>query len=259
MYVAKSGRGGVRAFSPDYGHREHADAAPEAGAPNAPAAGDVLFRPVAEASGRTVWADAVARRPDGSFENTGVSGLADVLAAVGRWWAVTPVPARVSLSAGDLRATRLSDRISAALLRHDLPPEALVLRVERNALLDAGEQLPPLLAALRARGLHTAIDGHGPGALALARLRDLPADYVHLDPALTGDVVADPRCALVVGHTVALARALGTHVVAESADEQTKAVLTRLGCTVLAPPLRPLPADEFEVWLRRDDAVQPMV
>jgi diguanylate cyclase (GGDEF)-like protein len=259
MYVAKSGHGGVRTYSREFDRRSRVDPAGDDRGPAAAAASALHFRPVVDADEQILWADAVVRRPDGTAEDAGVSALGEVLAAVGRWWAVAPVPARVRLSAGDLRAARLPDRVSTALLRHDLPLAALVLHVGQNALLDSGDEVSSLLAALRARGLHTVIEGQGqgPGALALARLRDMPADHVHLDPALTGDVVTDQRCSLVVAHTVALARALGTHVLADSADEHTDAVLTRLGCTVVRSPVPPLPADEFGAWLRRDDAVQP--
>jgi predicted signal transduction protein with EAL and GGDEF domain len=259
MYAAKSGRGGVRSYSPEREHPGRVDAAADGGIPPTAPVGDVHFQPVAEISGRTLWADAVSRRPFGDTEDAGLSGLAEVLTAVCRWWAVVPLPARVSLSVGDLHTTRLADRISATLLRHDLPPEALVLRVGQSTLLDAGEQAAAQLAVLRARGLHTAIDGHGPGALALAGLRDMPADYLHLSSALTGDVVTDPRCALVVGHTVALARALGSHVLADSIDERTDAVLVRLGCTVVRRQVGPLPTDEFEAWLRRSDTLRSPV
>jgi diguanylate cyclase len=67
---------------------------------------------------------------------------------------------------------------------------------------------------------------------------------------VTADAVADPRASLVVGHTVALARALGSTVHADSVDEHTDAVLARLGCQVLRAATGPLPADGLEQWLR---------
>ena len=121
--------------------------------------------------------------------------------------------------------------------------DSLVVRIDRSALLTAPDGAPTLLAAMRSRGLRTTVDSAGPGALALARLRDLQVDFLHLDPALTEDVVRDSRAALVVRHTAALARALGCTVTAEASDAATNAVLTRLDCVVLRAPLAPSTAD----------------
>lgn len=150
----------------------------------------------------------------------------------------------------DLGQPRLADRVSAALLRSGLPPGALVCRLPHDpgpAVVD----VPGLLAALRTRGVRTAVDGFGPGVLALGRLRDLPVDEIHLDPGLARDVGTDPRAALVVQHTVALAGALGSTVVAEDGD--TTPDLVRVGCLVLRrPDSAPiLSAGRFGPWLQQ--------
>ncbi len=84
-------------------------------------------------------------------------------------------------------------------------------------------------------------------------LRDLPADWIRLSPDLTRDVLADPRLALVVEHTVALARGLGTVVLAEGVDESTAAWLTRRGCQVLAGESAVLTTGQVTEWLRAQD------
>ncbi|WP_167760473.1 EAL domain-containing protein [Blastococcus sp. CT_GayMR16] len=126
---------------------------------------------------------------------------------------------------------------------------------DRAPLTDAPHAVPPL----RSRGIPTAVEAYGSGAVVLARLRDLPVDRIALHPAVAAEVVADPTAALVVGHTVALTRVLGSTVHADSVDVHVDATLTRLGCEVLHAGSGPLPADEFEAWLRRDDAVRPFV
>ena len=78
--------------------------------------------------------------------------------------------------------------------------------------------MPPLLPRC-GPGHPSAVPALGTGALALVALQDLPADRILLDRALTRDVVADRRANLVVAHTVALARALGCTVLADSVDE----------------------------------------
>jgi EAL domain-containing protein (putative c-di-GMP-specific phosphodiesterase class I) len=221
--------------------------------------GDVVLRPFLDLAGRTVWADVLVRRPDGALVGADLSTVEGLLPSAARWWTVLPLPVRITLPTTAIDTSRLPDRLAAGLLRHGIPPEALLLRVTCEAMERLGDRLPALMAALRARGLRTTVDGHGPGVLALARLRDLPADHLHLDPGLTRDVVADHRACLVVRHTVALARALGTAVSADAADEHTNAVLSRLGCTVLRPLAQPVPGDELEEWLRRREAVRSTV
>jgi diguanylate cyclase len=174
---------------------------------------------------------------------------------VAGWWATSHVPVELSVSASDLALRRLPDRVAAALLRAGLPATAVLLRLDRAALSAAPDDIPTLLAALRSRGIPTVVETFGSGAVALARLRDLPADGLVLDPAVAADVVTDARAALVVGHTVALARALGSTVYADSVDVHTDAALTRLGCQVLHTPAGPLPADGLERWLRQRDGI----
>ena len=213
MYAAKSSQGGIRWFS----------AAGDEGPPpgESAGAGDLVFRPVASKDARVVAAVALVRQ-QGSDQPR----------------------------AADLTVPRVADRAAAALLRAGLPPTALLLRLDRAALTAAPHAVPALLAALRSRGIATAIDAYGSGAVALARLRDLPVDRIALDPAVAAEVVTDPKASLVVGHTVALARALGSTVHADSVDARTDATLTGLGCEVLHPGTCPLPADGLGQWLR---------
>ena len=123
----------------------------------------------------------------------------------------------------------------------------------------APHAVAPLLAALRARGIPTAVEAHGSGAVVLARFGDLPVDRIALDPAVAAEVVTDPKASLVVGHTVALARALGSSVYADSVDARTDATLARLGCEVLRPGAGPLPAEDLARWLRQLDGTEPAV
>jgi diguanylate cyclase (GGDEF)-like protein len=256
MYAAKSAQGGVRAYSP--GLDQSSRRLPRASDParTNDSSGHVLTRPFLDLAGRAVWADVLVRRADGALVGADLSTVEGLLPSAARWWTVLPLPVRITLPTDDVDTSRLPDRIAAGLLRHGLPPEALLLRVTVEAIACLGDRLPAVIAALSARGLRTTVDGHGPGVFALAGLRDLSADHLHLDPALTRDVVADQRSCLVVGHTVALARALGTDVSADAADEHTNAVLSRLGCMVLRPLAQPVPGDELEEWLRRRDHVR---
>ncbi|TFV79171.1 sensor domain-containing diguanylate cyclase [Blastococcus sp. CT_GayMR19] len=254
MYTAKSARGGVRWFSPADG----ADVmrGRDAGDPDR----GLAFCPRVTADGRVVAVVALlAERRTERWRAADLGALDDAGEAVAGWWPTSQVPVQLSVSASDLALRRLPDRVAAALLRAGLPATAVLLRLDRSALSAAPEEIPVLLAGLRSRGIPTVVETYGSGAVALARLRDLPADGIVLDPAVAADVVTDARSALVVGHTVALARALGSTVHADSVDVHTDATLARLGCQVLRTAGDPLPADDLERWLRQRDGSPPGV
>jgi EAL domain-containing protein (putative c-di-GMP-specific phosphodiesterase class I) len=172
-------------------------------------------------------------------------------------WASAAVPVWIPLSAAELGPGRLPDQLSAALLRSGMPPDAVVVRLRRSVGRTA-DDVPTALAALRARGIRTAVDVSAAGPLALLGLRELPADWIHLDPDLTHEVLTDPRLALVVEHTVALARGLGIAVLADGGDGHTTAWLTRRGCEVVAGESAALTTGQLTEWLHRaDDAAVP--
>jgi diguanylate cyclase len=251
MYAAKAARGGVRWFGADdpapggEADRQHAAVAP------------LRFRPLVADDGVAAIAAVHQRGPAARPAPADLSALEDALGAVACWWPTSPVPVQLTIAPGDLGSPRLPDRVAAALLRAGLPAGALLLRLDRAVLAADPEEVPTLLSALRSRGIPTVVEMSGSSALALARLRDLPADRIALDPEVVAEVVADSRTSLVVGHTVALARALGSTVHADSSDARTDASLTRLGCTVLRTPTGVLAADAVEPWLAEQVAGAP--
>jgi diguanylate cyclase (GGDEF)-like protein len=249
MYAAKSDRGGVRWFS-----AVEDDEAAIAGTADR----DLVFRPRVTGGGQVVSAEALRRyRDPDHWRAPDLSALDAACAAAAVWWPSSPVPVELSVGSADLALPRVADRVAAALLRAGLPPTALLLRLDGTALAAAPEAVPPLLAALRARGIATAVEAYGSGAVVLARLHDLPVNRIALDPGVAAEVVTDPKASLVVGHTVALARALGTTVHADSVDVHTDATLTRLGCEVLRAGTSPLTAEGLERWLRQPDDSRP--
>lgn len=250
MYAAKARRGGVRWFVPDDARDDGPDGTTKPGPEGSERDDDVRFRPLIDDSG-SVIAEAVIQGDTGAApEPAEFTALPRILRAAAAWWPDLAVPVRVVVAGGHAAEPRLADQISAALLREGLPAGALVLRLGTDAFTGKADEVLALLAGLRATGARTAVDVGGPGALALFRPHGLPADDLHLDPALARAVAVDPKAALVVQHTAALAGALGSAVVAEDVDDPASAVLTQLGCAVRRSPVGALPPAEFAAWLR---------
>ena len=176
------------------------------------------------------------------------------LAAVARWWNARPVPVSVNLSAANVTDLDLPGKVAQALVRHGLPARALTLELVEDTLMTDPERGRTVLGELRRLGVRTSIDDYGTGYSSLAYLRNLPADELKLDRSLTHDVGVDPRAAVIVKHTVALAHDLGISLVAEGVeDDATGLVLRDLGCDIAQgyAIARPMPVDDFLDWLER--------
>ena len=116
-----------------------------------------------------------------------------------------------------------------------------------------------VLARLRALGVRVAIDDFGTGYSSLSHLRHLPVDVLKIDKAFVADIDAPARGregsggAAIVSAVIGLARGLGLDVVAEGVEKQSQLdFLAAEGCGacqgyLLCPPV---PAEEFERWLR---------
>jgi diguanylate cyclase (GGDEF)-like protein len=176
------------------------------------------------------------------------------LTAAARWWHHRPVAVSVNLSAANVTDLDLPGKVAQALVRHGLPAGALTLELVEDTLMTDPERGRVVLGELRRLGVRTSIDDYGTGYSSLAYLRNLPADELKLDRSLTHDVGVDPRAAVIVKHTVALAHDLGISLVAEGVeDDATGLVLRDLGCDIAQgyAIARPMPVDDFLDWLER--------
>ena len=102
-----------------------------------------------------------------------------------------------------------------------------------------------VLTALRALGVHVAVDDFGVGYSSLAYLNRLPIDEVKIDRSFVGTMEIDPRSAVIVSATIDLAHHLGYKAVAEGVErESTRLALKDMGCDryqgfLLTPALAP--------------------
>jgi diguanylate cyclase len=202
------------------------------------------------ASGRIVGCEALARwrHPDdgvllpeafiplaahtGLLRPVAAAVLDRALEACSSWWSRHQVAVSVNLTADDLLDAGLTDRITGALERIGLPPEALRIELVEEALVADPDAAAALLQRWQRLGIAVALDDYGTGYSSLAYLRDLPFDELKLDRVFGGDV-RGRRTATIVAHTVAMAHALGLRVVAEGIEDAASArILADLECDV---------------------------
>ena len=177
------------------------------------------------------------------------------LAAAVRW---NGPGVSVNLAIANLREPDLPIRVLSALDRHGLPPGTLTLELTETAELDDSDVADEVMRALDVAGVRLSVDDFGTGHSSIVRLARFPISELKIDRSFVRDMHVAERP--IVPTTIGLARALGLEVVAEGIeDERTFTALRELGCDLGQGYhiSRPLPAADFEVWLRSDGGGRP--
>ncbi|MEW5783308.1 MAG: EAL domain-containing protein [Pseudomonadota bacterium] len=278
MYRAKAeGRNQLAFFTPELAEAAHHRLEIERELRHALASNGltVVFQPQVEArSGRVHAFEALVRWPHpqrgwispedfipvaeetGLIEAVGEWVLEQACAQVVAWRAAGFVGIRVAvnLSARQLAATTLVDRVWAIMERHAIAPGEIEIEVTESVVMADAEKAIERLQGLRALGLKIAIDDFGTGYSSLAYLKRLPLDVLKIDRAFVADIEHDGNDAAICAATIALAKSLGLAVVAEGVEtEGQRAYLVGLGCDYLQGYLfaRPGPAGVFTAMLRQ--------
>ncbi|HEY3722794.1 MAG TPA: bifunctional diguanylate cyclase/phosphodiesterase [Acidimicrobiia bacterium] len=163
----------------------------------------------------------------------------------------------VNLSARNLIETDLLERVRGLLVRHDLPPSALVLEITESTIMADPVAVTEVVRRLRAEGLAVSIDDFGTGYSSLAHLRHLPVSEIKIDKSFVFGMVDDPADATIVRSAIELAHNLHLTAVAEGVEtEIARDALAALGCDVAQGYFYalPMPAAELMEWVRRHHA-----
>lgn len=181
--------------------------------------------------------------------------LESALAQLERWQRTDlPVP-RMSVNLSDhlIASSRAVDDLLARIAHYQLPPTSVELELTERLLMRRNPALVNDLHRLRAVGIRLAIDDFGTGLSSLSRLRSLPFDTIKIDRSFVADLPTSSSAVAVVEAIMDLTRGLFVDAVAEGVEtEAQRECLLACGCRtmqgyLLAPPM---PADEFERWLR---------
>lgn len=175
------------------------------------------------------------------------------LAQAARWWdSGLRVRVAVNVSARDLLDSSIIDVVSAGLLRHDVPAEALQLEITERVFMSEPGHAMETIEGLAASGVQIALDDFGAGHSSLVRLRRLPVREIKIDSSFVRRLTDGAEDTVIVRSIVDLARALGVRSVAEGVEtEATLTALRKLGCDAAQGWYlsRPMPADAATAWL----------
>ena len=274
MYQAKTSRDGYDfyAHERDTHSLERLSLAGELAAALSGDGIEVHYQPKADArTRRIVGVEALVRwrRADGRLappsefvgpaEHAGLSreltrrvvGLA--LAQVRRWHdAGYELQMAINTTVADLLDATFPDEIAAALARHGVPAEALVLEVTESSVLADPERISAVMTRLRALGVELSLDDFGTGYSSMAHLKALPVGELKIDRSFVSRMCSDSTDAAIVYALIQLARKLNIRLVAEGVEDRwTWDALRVLDCDLVQGYLisRPLPAAEIELQL----------
>ncbi len=142
------------------------------------------------------------------------------------WHASSPRGARltmsVNLSPRQLVEQSLPNDMARVLLESGVPAESLWLEITETTLMSDAEAAVSALDALRALGVHLAVDDFGSGYSSLAYLERLPIESLKVDRAFVSGVGVRPDSTTIASAIVSLARALGLTTVGEGVETATQ-------------------------------------
>lgn len=164
----------------------------------------------------------------------------------------------INMSARDLMNPELPAMVSELAARFRVPAPLVCLEITESAVMEDPARAQETLERLHKLGVRLSIDDFGTGHSSLAYIRRLPVQEMKIDRSFVRNMVADKDDAVIVRSTIELGHNMGLKVVAEGVEDHAALMLlTKLGCDEAQGYFiaKPLPADEYETWLRRRRAI----
>jgi diguanylate cyclase (GGDEF)-like protein/PAS domain S-box-containing protein len=159
----------------------------------------------------------------------------------------------VNLSMWDLHNPSLFSTISTLFDRYQIPPDRLRIELTESSMMADPEHTLSVLKRLALLGVQSSIDDFGTGYSSLAYLKRLSANELKIDRSFVQHITEVEADEVIVRSTITMAHSLGLKVVAEGVENAASLhVLENLDCDLAQGYYlaRPLPAQEFEYWLR---------
>ncbi len=162
------------------------------------------------------------------------------------------VPVSVNVTPDLLRDPRLTDRIQACLVQHQLPAEFLTIEVSEGVVAqETGEALESLLK-LRVAGFGVAVDDYGTGRCQREQLERIPASELKIDRKMLAGAARQPELKAQLQASLELARDLNFIAVAEGVETREEwDLVNELGCDMAQGWFiaHPMPGEEMADWL----------
>lgn len=138
-----------------------------------------------------------------------------------------PLKVHLNASPAELADSEYAGRILAALQRHQVPGDRMVVEVTETSIVDDTASTRENLDLLRSVGVAISIDDFGVGTSSLGRLHDSQVHQLKIDRSFIAELPDNRRTAAIVGMIVNLADTLGVEVVAEGIETEAQAAFLR--------------------------------
>jgi EAL domain-containing protein (putative c-di-GMP-specific phosphodiesterase class I) len=144
--------------------------------------------------------------------------LREACAQAVRWQGEGLFFVTVNVTARQLREPGFVSDVYEALVRNQLPPQALVMEVTESDVMEEGNAAGAALLQLRQHGVRIAMDDFGTGYSSLSNLCRFPVDILKTDGMFVRAAEGTPG-ALVASSILALGSSLGLTLVAEGIED----------------------------------------
>lgn len=138
--------------------------------------------------------------------------------------------------------------------RYDIPPQLVELELTESVMAEDSETVELLLHQLRQLNIGMSIDDFGTGYSSLSYLRRMPVKTLKIDQSFVRDLPHSADAVAITEGIIAMAHAMGCHVVAEGVEEQAQLdFLRQSDCDLLQGYLlsRPVAADLIPALFKR--------
>ncbi|BAL27194.1 bifunctional diguanylate cyclase/phosphodiesterase [Azoarcus sp. KH32C] len=157
----------------------------------------------------------------------------------------------INLSAQDLRAPGLIDRIRGLFATWGIGSELIQFELTESALMEDPAGAVETLTRLKQLDTQLFVDDFGTGYSSLSYLQKLPIDAMKIDQSFVIPIATSADSEVIVRSAIELGHNLELEVVAEGVESQTVwDRLAALGCDVAQGFFvsEPMPAEQFRIW-----------
>jgi diguanylate cyclase (GGDEF)-like protein len=170
-----------------------------------------------------------------------------------RWEGTLDVGLALNVQAGLVGNPDLPALLRDAMVIWGVSPHRVTLEITEGAIIEDKESGFDNLLNLKNQGIHLSIDDFGTGYSSLSYFKHIPAAELKIDKSFVSAMMEDTQDLELVKIMIHMAHQFGLTVVAEGVEDRAcMERLRELGCDYIQGYYfsRPLPAEEFESWVR---------
>ncbi|MDO4991304.1 MAG: EAL domain-containing protein, partial [Eubacteriales bacterium] len=163
------------------------------------------------------------------------------------------IPVSVNVSRIDLYDPLLRENLEGLASEFNLSRGELLLEITESAYTENSDQIISVVSGLRESGFQIEMDDFGTGYSSLNMISTLPIDVLKLDMQFIRTAFKKRKDTRLLEAIIGLAKSMDLPTVAEGVETAEQVfTLKSMGCDVIQGYFfsKPLPADEFEVYVR---------